>query len=96
MDAPQLLNQAQTQGYLATGERPQCSNCWVCKPKAYGRMAGGTPIDGCKHGKFPVALDGWCPLWFPTDGWIRAHPRVAAKLGMNLVMDSTVSTMRTE
>jgi hypothetical protein len=85
------LNKAQAQGYLPAGERPQCGNCWVCKPDVQGRLVGGVSLDGCTHGKFPVAPDGWCPLWFPTDSWIRANERVAAKLGMHLVMDSTAT-----
>lgn len=82
------ITKAQAQGYLKGGERPQCGNCWVCRPDAQNRRVISISMDDCKHGKFPVAPDGWCPLWFPTEDWIRANTRVAAKLGISLVLES--------
>lgn len=72
-----VVTSATQQGYLPENERPACGNC-------YQHAESGGPLGCCKRGGFAVMADGWCPIWFPTEGWIREHRRSAAKLGIFL------------
>lgn len=73
-----VVTSATQQGYLAEPHRPACGNCGLCD------VGEGQQIGVCRHGGFGVMRDGWCPLWFATEGWIRQHRQVAAKLGVYL------------
>jgi hypothetical protein len=79
------MTTAQKQGYLPEGERPQCGNCWVCQI--------GQPISACSHSGIAVSTSGWCPVWFPTESWIRANEQAAAKLGIALGKAATTEAL---